>query len=72
VPWLLSITTKIRDLPRRLAVRSTASAAVELAGAAWFIWGLHEAWAPLAGLIGGPLAVLVGIAVDTPTGGDSG
>lgn len=66
MPWLLSLAKKVRDVPRVLAVRSGASAACELAGAAWFIWALHEAWAPLAGLIGGPLIVLVGVSVDRP------
>lgn len=68
MPWLVSAMSKMRDLPRRLAARSMASAVVEAAGVAWFVWGLHEAWAPLAGLVGGPLAVLVGVAVDGPAG----
>jgi hypothetical protein len=71
VPWLLSVKTTIFDLPRRVLARSVASAAVEVAGAAGFMWGLHEAWAPLAGLIGGPLAVLIGVAIDSsPAHGD--
>lgn len=64
--WLLSAKTTIFDLPRRLVARSFTSAVVEVVGATGFLWGLHEAWPPLTGLVGGPLAVLVGFSIDRP------
>jgi hypothetical protein len=67
VHWLTSKTTSAittaRRVAARVATRSTAGLGVELAGFAGLVWGLHEAWAPLAGIVGGPLLVALGMAM---------
>lgn len=65
--WLTSTATSTRELARRLGRRilttSIAASAVELAGGAWFLSALHDAWPPLAGLVGGAGLVVLGMGI---------